>query len=170
MDLPKREDASQGEKIMLSQTRRQISYLFYAKMLILPVGGGVVFWGTTIATSLLPIAAEYRAAFSNWNIRTVWIASLPVGMLVGCCVCSALLRLFEKVPTRDPITKSMVLSFAALLIATILIDVPRSFLVPGQSDALYYFLIGILFNAARFLFLGLMIGYLYKRLYVSTRT
>ena len=155
---------------MVGRSMQQTPYVFHVKALVLAVGGGVVFWGTTIATSLLPIAAEYRAAFSNWNIRTVWIASLPVGMIVGCCVCSALLRLFEKVPTRDPITKSMILSFAALLIATILIDVPRSFLVPGQSDALYYFLIGILLNAARFLFLGLMIGYLYKRLYGSTHT
>jgi hypothetical protein len=155
---------------MLSQSRRQIPYLFYMKMLILIVGGGVVFWGTTIATSLLPIAAEYRAAFSNWSIRTVWIASLPMGMIIGGCICYALLRWFEKIPARDPILKSVILSFAALVIATILIDVPRSFLVPGQSDALYYFLIGVLFNAARFLCLGLMIGYLYKKLYGSTHT
>lgn len=154
---------------MVSRSTRQTSYPFYKKAFVLAIGGGVVFWGTTIATSLLPIAAEYRAAFSNWNIRTVWIASLPVGMIVGCCICYALLRLFEKIPTRDPITKSMILSFAALLIATILIDVPRSF-VTGQSDSLYYLLIGILFNAARFPFLGVVIGYIYKRLYGSTRT
>jgi hypothetical protein len=155
---------------MLSQSRRQNPHLFPVKALLLTIGGGVIFWGTTIATSLLPLAAEYRAAFSNWSIQTVWIASLPAGMIVGCCVSYSLLRLFEKIPTQDPITKSMILCFAALLIATILIDVPRSFLVPGQSDALYYFLIGVLFNAARFLFLGLMIGYLYKRLYGSTCT
>jgi len=155
---------------MLSQRKRQISYPFYRKAFVLAIGGGVVFWGTSIATSLLPIAAAYRAAFSNWSIRTVWIASLPVGMIFGCCVCYAWLRQFEKIPTRDPILKSVILSFAALVIATILIDVPRSFLVAGQSDALYYFLIGILLNAARFLFLGLMIGYLYKKLYGSTHT
>jgi NhaP-type Na+/H+ or K+/H+ antiporter len=133
-------------------------------MLTMAIAGGVAFWGTTIATSLLPIAAEYRAAFSNWSIQTVWIASLPVGMIVGCCVSYALLRLFEKIPTRDPIPKSVILSFAALVIATILIDVPRSFLLPGPDNALYYFLIGMLFNAARFLCLGLVIGYLFKRL------
>jgi hypothetical protein len=155
---------------MVGRSTQQTPYVFHVKALVLAVGGGLVFWGTTIATSLLPIAAEYRAAFSNWSIRTVWIASLPMGMILGCCVCYALLRLFEKVPTRDPITKSMILGFAALVIATILIDVPRSFLVPGQREAVYYFLVGILFNAARFLFLGLMIGYLYKRLYGSTRT
>jgi hypothetical protein len=155
---------------MLSQSRRQTPYTFYMKALILVIGGGAVFWVTTIATSLLPIAAEYRAAFSNWSIQTVWIDSLPVGMIIGCCISYSLLRLFEKIPTRDPILKSVILSVAALIIATALIDVPRSFILPGPGDALYYFLIGIIFNAVRFLFLGLVIGYLYKRLYGSTRT
>jgi hypothetical protein len=150
---------------MLSRSKRQMSYVFYMKALILTIGGGLVFWATTIATSLLPIAAEYRAAFSNWSIQSVWIDSLLVGMIIGCCVSYFLLRFFDKIPTRDPILKSVILSFIALVIAIILIDVPRSFLLPGPSDALYYFLIGVMFNAARFLFLGLVIGYLYKSLY-----
>jgi hypothetical protein len=152
---------------MLSRSKRQTSYKFYMKALILTIGGGLVFWVTTIATSLLPIAAEYRAAYSNWSIQTVWVDSLLVGMIIGCCVSYSFLRLFEKIPTKDPILKSAILGFVALVIATILIDVPRSFLLPGPSDALHYFLIGIIFNVARFLFLGLVIGYLYKRLYGS---
>lgn len=155
---------------MVSQRRRETPYVILIKVLILTVWGGVVFWVTTIATSLLPIAADYRAAFSNWNIQTVWIASLPVGMIISCCVTYSLHRLFEKIPTRNPILKSVILSFVALVFATILIDFPRSFLLPGSSDALYYFLIGGLFNAARFLLLGLAIGYLYKRLYGSTHS
>jgi hypothetical protein len=57
------------------------------------------------------------------------------------------------------------LGFIALVIATILIDVPRTFF--GPNHTLYYFLIGLMFNTARFLLLGLVIGYLYKRLYAS---
>jgi Na+/phosphate symporter len=152
---------------MLSRSKRQTSYEFYKKLFILTIGGGVVFWATTIATSLLPIAAEYRAAFSNWSIQTVWVDSLLVGMIIGCCVSYFLLRFFDKIPTKNPILKSVILSFVALVIAIILIDVPRSFLLPGPSDALHYFLIGVMFNVARFLFLGLVIGYLYKRLYGS---
>ena len=147
------------------RSKRQKSYEFYKKLYKLTIGGGVVFWVTTIATSLLPIAAEYRAAFSNWSIQTVWVDSLLVGMIIGCCVSYFLLRFFEKIPTKNPILKSVILSFIALVIAIILIDVPRSFLLHGPSDALYYFLIGVMFNAARFLFLGLVIGYLYKRLF-----
>ena len=155
---------------MLSQRRRETQYMILIKVLILTVLGGGVFWVTTIATSLLPIAADYRAAFSNWNIQTVWIASLPVGMIISCCVTYSLHRLFEKIPAGDPILKAVILSLIALVTATILIDVPRSFLFPGPSDALYYFLIGVMFNAARFLLLGFVTGYLYKRLYGSMHT
>jgi hypothetical protein len=131
----------------------------------LTIGGGVVFWATTIATSLLPIAAEYRAAFSkrSWNIQTVWVDSLLVGMIIGCCVSYSLLRFFDRIPTKNPILKSAILSFIALVIAIILIDVPQSFLLLGPSDALHYFLIGIMLNVPRFLFLGIVIGYLCKR-------
>ena len=138
---------------------------FYKKLFKLTIGGGVVFWVTTIAISLLPIAAEYRAAFSNWSIQTVWVDSLLVGLIIGCFVSYFLLRFFDKIPTKNPILKSVILSFVALVIATILIEVPRSF--HGPSDALYYFLIGVMFNVPRFLFLGIVIGYLYKRLYGS---
>jgi hypothetical protein len=147
------------------RSKRQTSYEFYKKLFKLTIGGGVVFWATTILTSLLPIAAEYRAAFSNWSIQTVWLDSLFVGLIIGCFVSYFLLRFFDKIPKKNPILKSVIVSFVALVIATILIDVPRSFY--GSSDALYYFLIGAIFNVTRFLFLGIVIGYLYKRLYVS---
>lgn len=141
------------------------STIISRKLFILALGGGLAFWATTIATSLLPIAAEYRAAYSNWRIQTVWVDSLFAGLIIGCGVSYFLLRSLNKVSTQDPILESVKLSFVTLVIATSLIDVPRSFLVPGPSQALYYFLVGLMFNAARFLILGLVIGYLYKRLY-----
>ena len=133
------------------------------KLFKLTIGGGMVFWATTIATSLLPIAAEYRAAYSNWSIQTVWVDSLPMGMIIGFCVSYFLLCYFDKIPSKNPILKSGILSFIALIIAVILIDVPQSFFGMSNSfDALYYFLIGVMFNAARFLLLGIVIGYLYN--------
>lgn len=144
------------------QNKRQKSLTFNKKLFSLTIGGGAVFWVTTIATSLLPIAAEYRASFSNWSIQTVWIASLPMGMMIGCCVSYLLLRFFEKIPARDPILKSVILSSIALVIAVILIDVPMILQKPGAP--MYYFLIGVLFNAVRFLLLGISIGCLYKRI------
>jgi len=166
-----------GEKMNTNESTAEIdpkvktnsrgSTILLKKLYKLTLGGGIVFWATTIATSLLPIAAAYRASFSNrsWNIQTVWVGSLLAGMIIGCCVSYALLRFMETNPIKNPIQKSMILSFIALVIATILIDVPRSFF--GASDALYYFLIGIMLNGPRFLSLGIVIGYLYKRLYGS---
>lgn len=147
------------------QSKRQKSFKLCKKLYKLTIGGGVVFWVTTIATSLLPIAAEYRAAFSNWSIQTVWVGSLLMGMIIGCCVSYSLLRFFEKIPAKGPILKSVILSFIALVIAIILVDIPMILHESGAS--LYYFLIGVMFNTVRFLFLGLGIGYLYKRLYGS---
>lgn len=136
----------------------------WRKVVILAVVGGLAFWATSIATSLLPIAAEYRAAESGGtrNIQTVWVGSLPAGMIIGCLVSFSLLRFFDKIPTKNPILKSVILSFIALVIATILLEAPASF---RTSDALYYFLIGTMLNVPRFLVLGIVIGYLYKRLY-----
>ena len=139
------------------------STILSKKLFKLTIAGGLVFWATSIATSLLPIAAEYRAAYSNWSIQTVWVYSLLMGMIIGYCVSYFLLRYFDKIPSKNPILKSMIISFIALIIAVILIDVPQSFFgMRNSSDALYYFLIGVMFNAARFLLLGIVIGYLYN--------
>jgi hypothetical protein len=133
------------------------------KLILLTIAGGTVFWVTSIVTSLLPIAAEYRAAFSNWSIQTVWVGSLLMGMIIGCCVSFFLLRFFEKIPVKNPILKSLILSFVTLIIAIIVIDIPMILHEPGAP--LYYFLIGLIFNTIRFLLLGITVGYLYKRLY-----
>ena len=146
----------------IHQSKPQNRFKIYKKLLPLTLVGGAVFWVTSIVTSLLPIAAEYRAAFSNWSIQTVWVGSILMGLIIGCCVSFFLLRLFEKIPAKSPILKSVILSFIALVIAICLIDVPMILNDPGAS--LYYFLIGVMFNTVRFLFLGIAVGYLYKRL------
>jgi hypothetical protein len=156
------------ETQVTGRSKRQTLNEFIKRLFILTIGGGVIFWATTIATSLLPIAAEYRAAFSNWSIQAVWIDSLIVGLIIGCYVSFSLLRFIDKNPTKSPILKSLIQSLIALIIVTLLIDVPRS--IFGQNHAVYYFFIGLIFNFVRFLFLGLAIGYLYKRLYGSART
>jgi len=139
------------------------STILSKKLFKLTVGGGLVFWATTIATSLLPIAAEYRAAYSNWSIQTVWVTSLLMGMIIGYGVSYILLRYFDKIPSKNPILKSVMISSIALIIAVIVIDVPQSFFGMSNSfNASYFFLIGVMFNVARFLLLGIVIGYLYN--------
>jgi len=82
-----------------------------------------------------------------------------------------LLRFFDKIPTKNPILKSLILSIVALTIAIVMVQGASSLLV--RSDALRYFLIGAALNVPRFLSLGVIIGYLYERLYAgqhSSRT
>jgi hypothetical protein len=131
----------------------------WRKIVVLAVVGGLAFWAISIATSLLPIAADYRAV--RWGAETVWVGSLPAGMIIGFFVSFFLLRFFDKIPTKNPILKSVILSFIALIIGTILLEAPASF---RTSDALYYFLFGTMLNVARFLFVGVVIGYLYNKL------
>ena len=132
----------------------------WRKIVVLAVVGGLAFWVISIATSLVPITADYRVA--RWSAETVWVGSLPAGLIIGFLLSFVLVRFFDKIPTKNPILKSVILSIIALVIGAILLEAPSSF---GTSDALYYFLFGTMLNVPRFLFVGVVIGYLYKRLY-----
>jgi hypothetical protein len=134
----------------------------WKKIVVLAIVGGLVFWVISIATSLLPFTADYRAA--RWSAETVWAGSLPAGLIIGFLISFFLFRFFDKIPTKNPILKSVILSLIALFIGSILLEAPASF---GTSDALYYFLFGTMLNVPRFLFVGVAIGYLYKKLYGS---
>jgi hypothetical protein len=130
----------------------------------LAIGGGAAFWAANFAISRTPIAAEYRAALSISYLPMI-VESLIAGLIIGVFVSYFLLRYFDKIPAKDPIPKSVILTFIVLIIVTILIGGPSSYF--ATSDVLRYFLIGTIFNVLRFLALGIGIGYLYKRLYRS---
>ena len=134
----------------------------WRKALVLAIAGGLGFWAANFAISRTPIAAEYRAALSI-SYLPMLLESLVGGLIIGFCVAYSLLRFFDKVPAQNPILKSVVVSFIVLVIITILLQGPASFLT--TSDVLRYFLIGAMFNFLRILALGVVIGYLYKRLY-----
>ena len=135
----------------------------WRKALVLTIVGGLAFWVTNFAISRTPIAAEYRAGLSI-SYFPMLLEALVGGLIIGFGVSYFLLRFFNKIPSKDPILKSVILSLIALIIATILLEVPSHFLIPN-SDPMRYFLMGLLFNVLRILALGIVIGYLYKRLY-----
>jgi hypothetical protein len=134
----------------------------WRKASILAMGGGLGFWVANFAISLTPIAAEYRAALSI-SYLPMLLEALLGGLIIGFCVSYSLVRFFDKIPTKNPILKSVILSFIVLIVVTMLIEVPAKFLTT-TSDALRYFLIGAIFNGLRILALGIVIGYLYGRL------
>ena len=143
------------------RSKQQTSHEFYKKLFKLTIGGGAAFWAITIAFSMIPIAAEFRAALSISYVQMILVESVLGGMIISCGLSFFLLRFFDKIPTKNPILKSVILSFVVYVIVIILLGVAAS----RTSDALYVFLIGVTFNMPRFLFVGIVIGYLYQRLY-----
>jgi hypothetical protein len=91
------------------------------------------------------------------------VESLIGGLIIGFFVSYFLVRFFDKIPTQDPILKSVILSFIVLIIVTILVEGPAS-LFTRTSDALRYFLIGLVFNVLRILALGIVVGHFYGKL------
>jgi len=138
------------------------SKVIWRNVFVLAVAGGLAFWVANFAISRTPIAAEYRAALSI-SYFPMLLESLIGGLIIGFCASYFLLRFFDKIPTKNPILKSVILSFIVLIIVTILIGGPSSYL--ATSDVLRCFLIGTIINVLRFLALGIGIGYLYRRLY-----
>lgn len=137
------------------------SKAIWRKASILAVAGGSAFWLANFAISRTPIAAEYRAALSI-SYFPMLLEALIGGLVIGFCVSYFLLRFYDKIPTKNPMMKSVILTFIVLILVTILIGGPSSFLATG--DVLRYFLISTIFNLLRFLALETGIGYVYQRL------
>ncbi len=132
------------------------------KVFVLTLVGGLAFWLANFAISRTPIAAEYRAAMSI-SYYPMLLESLVGGLIIGLWVSFPLLRFFDRIPVKDPILKSVILSSIVLVIVTILIGGPSSFY--ATNNVMRYFIIGTIFNVIRILALGLAIGYVCKRQY-----
>jgi hypothetical protein len=129
---------------------------------VLTLAGGAAFWFANFAISRTSIAAEYRAALSISYVPML-LGALLGGLIIGLGVSVVLLRFFDGVPGQDPLRKSILLSVVALLIVTLLIEIPAT-LSTATRDALRYFVIGAVFNTIRILALGAVIGSLYRGL------
>lgn len=134
----------------------------WRKVIPLAVGGGLAFWAANFAISLTSVAAEYRSALSIAYLPML-LEALIGGLVIGFCVSYVLLRFFDRIPTRSPFSKAIILSVGALAVVTIFIEVPSKLGATG-SDSLRYFLIATAFNVVRILALGIAVGYLYERL------
>jgi len=64
------------------QSKQQTSHEFYKKLFKLTIGGGVVFWAITIGFSLLPIAAEFRAALNISYIQMILVESVLIALIL----------------------------------------------------------------------------------------
>ncbi len=137
----------------------------WKKVFVLTLVGGLAFWLANFAISRTPIAAEYRAAMSI-SYNPMLLESLIGGLIIGLWVSYPLLRFFNKIPVKDPILKSVLLSSIVLVIVTILLGGPSSFY--ATNHVMRYFIIGTTFNMIRVLALGITIGYVCKWQYKRT--
>lgn len=132
----------------------------WKKAFVLTLVGGLTFWLANFAISRTSIAAEYRAAMSI-SYYPMLLESLIGGLIIGLWVSFLLLRFYDRIPAKDPILKSVLLSSLVLVIVTIVLGGPSSFY--ATSNVLRYFVIGTVFNVIRVTALGVAIGYVYKR-------
>lgn len=139
----------------------------WRKLPLLAIAGGAAFWLSNFAISRTPIAAAYRAALSI-SYNPMLMESLAGGLIIGLMVSYGLLHYYERIPLPSPVRKSVLLSLIVLIIATLLLQVPASFL-PETGQALPSLFVGTLFNAIRIPALGWMIGYAYDKLYGGAR-
>jgi hypothetical protein len=140
------------------RSKQQTSHEFTKKLFKLTRAGGAAFWITDFVLSVSPIAAEYRAAFSISYLPMALIGALVGGLVIGGCVSYFLLRFFDKLPTRNPILKALILSFAAMLMIEVLST------LGNPNNASVYLLIDTGMNVPRFLALGIVVGHLYDKL------
>jgi hypothetical protein len=140
---------------------------FWGRTAILAIAGGAAFWLSNFAISRTPIAAEYRTALSI-SYNPMLMESLIGGLVIGLMVSYGLLHYYDRIPLPTPVQKSVLLSLIVLIVATMLLQAPASFL-PETGHALQYFFIGTLFNAIRIPALGWGIGYAYDKFYGGAR-
>lgn len=137
------------------------------KTFVLAVVGSLAFWLANFAISRTAIAAEYRAAMSI-SYYPMLLEAMFGGLIIGFWVSYLLLRFFDRIPAKDPILKSVILSSIVLVIITILLGNPSSFSSTG--NVLRYFIIGTVFNVIRITALGITIGYACKMLHREVKS
>jgi hypothetical protein len=139
-------------------SKQQTSHEFYRKLLKLTGAGCAAFWITDVVMSISPIAEEYRAAFSISSLPLALVQALVGGLIIACCVSFFLLRFFDRIPSKKPITKALILGLGAMILIEILST------LGDPSHAFVYLLLDTGMNLPRFLALGLVVGLLYDKL------
>jgi hypothetical protein len=79
------------------------------------------------------------------------------GLVIGCFVSYSLVRAYDRIPSKNSIVKSVILSFAALLI------IEAFSTLVNLNNLSVFNLVGAIINLPRFLALAMVIGYLYGR-------
>lgn len=120
------------------------------------VAGAVAFWSANLVISWTPIAAEYRSAMSVAYVPMLVEAAVG-GLLIASVVAVVLVRFPERVPGTGPLSRALCLSAAALVVVTVVVEVPAK-LRSGVSDPGHWLLVATVINVIRVLALGVAVG------------
>jgi hypothetical protein len=120
------------------------------------VAGAVAFWSANLAISVTPIASAYRSALSIEYVPMLVEAAVG-GLLLASAVALVLVRYPQRVPGTGPLSRAVWLSAAALLLLTVVVEMPSK-LRSGVSDPGHWLLVATAFNVIRVLALGVAIG------------
>lgn len=125
------------------------------------LAGAVAFWLANFIISLTPVAARYRAALSIDYVPMLIEAAVG-GVIIATLIAFLLTRHPARVPGSGPMRKALLLSVAALVVLTVIVEVPAKF---GSAfpDAGHWFLVAAAFNVIRILAMGTAIGTIIRR-------
>lgn len=127
-----------------------------ARWWVLTLCGGAAFWLTNLAISMTPIAAEYRSAMSIPYLPMLLEAAAGALVIAGA-VSLLLTRFPNRVPGSSPLSKAVLLAVGALVLLTVLVDVPAK-LGADLAEPAHWLLVALAFNTLRLLALGVTIG------------
>lgn len=125
------------------------------------LAGAVTFWLANFAISRTPVAAQYRAALSIDYVPMLIEAAVG-GALIAIFIASLLARHPTRVPGAGPVRKALLLSVAALVLLTVIVEVPAK-VGSGLPDSGHWFLVAAAFNVIRLLAMGAVIGTIFRR-------
>jgi hypothetical protein len=116
----------------------------------------VAFWASNLAVSLTPIAAAYRSAMSIDYLPMLGESAVG-GAILAAAVSLALVRRPERVPGAEPVRQALLLCGIALVLLTILVEVPAK-VTSGVAEPGHWLAVATAFNAVRILALGVGVG------------
>ena len=124
--------------------------------LVLTLAGAAAFWFANLLISWTPAAAAYRTALSIEYLPMLVQAAVG-GLVIAGIVAAALVRFPGRMPGSGPLSKALVLAAGALLVVTVLLEVPSK-LSSGVEDPGHWLVVATVFNAIRVLALGFAMG------------
>jgi hypothetical protein len=124
----------------------------------LTLAGAAAFWAANLLISLTPSAAAYRSALSI-QYAPMLVEAAVGGLVLAGLLSLTLLRLGARVPGSGRLHQALFLAACALVLVTIVVEVPAKFGAdidnPGR-----WLLVATIINTIRIMTLGLAIGLL----------